>query len=80
MPCHIFHIFPLSLIKSSYLAPGEGPPSLIWTPCARHPAPGARHPAPGTRHPAPGAPPLAKRRLASPGKGTPPRYHPAAAV
>lgn len=68
MPCHIiFHIFPLSLIKSSYLAPGdEGPPSLIWTPCARHPAPGA--------------PPLAKRRLASPGKGTPPRYHPAAAV
>ena len=47
MPCHIiFHIFPLSLIKSSYLAPGEGPPSLIWTPCARRPAPGARHPAP----------------------------------
>ena len=47
MPCHIiFHIFPLSLIKSSYLAPGEGPPSLIiWTPCTRHPAvPG---PAPG---------------------------------
>lgn len=74
MPCHIiFHIFPLSLIKSSYLAPGEGPPSLIWTPCARRPAPGARHPAPC-------APPLAKRRLASPGKGTPPRYHPAAAV